>query len=796
MASNAARAEIKRDKLQLTLILVVFLAAFGMVFKPIQKVSDEQFVPVYYTFRFDQGFGERQRVRQQIKAELQDAFTDHDIPADTSLSFVSTTELKFKVSIVDQGKVDEYGKSLAMLCDDVLGTKYGKYKAIPPDASGFPDEPLAKIGPYGIFKPKPHVKLGLDLQGGVHLVLKARTQNVQFEYQLATNAKDLIAALDAADKANPLDVTGAPAEPAAGEAPVDKPADGEATADAAKPADGEATADAEKPAETAQPADAEKPAETAQPADAKPETSPDGGEPIRMAQADDAPAGDEATGDEAAADEEAPVETETSSEEAAQLADEALIERVEARLDGIVAGLKREYGDRIGDVYSEVVSSNVVVFRTYVEPGPGSQDVVGGHARIIDGALKQSFAQTRALSAPTVNDIDVAKAMGDVRRIIEERVDGLGVSEAAVREQGTDRVVVEMPGIKDPEEAIAILGTTARMEFRKVPEQFEVVNDQIGGASDVRFTVDGKTVPDELVYYQAPEFGQSKNIMVGADLAKGSVQVTFDQEGQPAISLGLNKEATRRFDQFASENKDKWLAIYLDRKCIDARVLKESRYGGQVLLTGGFETTKDATNLKILLDAGALPVPVDVVEQRTVSATLGADSVRQSSRAALAGLALILLFMIALYRLPGATAAVALLGYCLLTMAALVAFDAALTLPGILGLVLSIGMAVDANVIVFERLKEEMRENDAPMLGAFIKRSYERAWSAILDGNVTTLIIGIILFAKGTGPIRGFAVTLMIGIACSMFTALVVTRKLQNLSAHHAFGNNRALYRK
>lgn len=778
MASNAARAEFKRDRLALIAILVLFLIAFGVVFKPVRRVSDDELVPVYYTYRFETGFGERSRVRQQLKAEIQDAFTAHDVPADTTVSFVSTTELKFKVNVFDDSKVAEYGQSTRKLVDDVMGTKYGKVVSEKTDASGFPEQPLAKIGAFGIYKPKPHVRLGLDLQGGVHLVLKARTQNVQFEYQLADNATDLIAALDKADKEQPLSVTGQSAA-------ADQPAEGD------KPAAGNPPAEAEKPAEADKPAAGDPPAEAEKPGDAKPETQPDGGEPIRMAQADDG-----TTGDEAPAEEEAPEEIETSQADAALLADEGLMERVEDRLDGIVANLKREYGERIGDVYAEIVSSNTVILHTYVEPGPGSQDLMGGHQRMIQEELKKVFPATKAVSAPDLVDIDVKKAMGDVRRIVEERINGLGVAEAEVREQGMDRVVVELPGIKDPDEAVKILGTTARMEFRKVPEQYEVRNEQIGGRSQVSFALDGKTVPDELVYHQAPEFGQSKNIMVGADLAKGSVQVTYDQEGQPAISLGLNKEASRRFDQFASENKDKWLAIYLDRKAIDARVLKESRYGGQVLLTGGFPTAKDATNLKILLDAGALPVPVDVVEQRTVSATLGADSVRQSSRAALWGLLLILVLMVALYRLPGLLADLALMGYCLLVMAALVGFQAALTLPGILGLVLSIGMAVDANVIVFERLKEEMRENDAPMLGAFIKRAYERAWTAILDGNVTTLIIAVILFWKGTGPIRGFAVTLSIGILCSMFTALVVTRKFQSLTTHAPFGNNRALYRK
>ncbi|NUQ01174.1 MAG: protein translocase subunit SecD, partial [Armatimonadetes bacterium] len=505
----------------------------------------------------------------------------------------------------------------------------------------------------------------------------------------------------------------------------------------------------------------------------------------------EAPAGEEAT-------EEALEEKQTDADEAQKLADEGLRTRVEDRLNAIVQAMAREYGERIGDVHAEVVGSNITIIRTYVKSGGDAEQQVKAHGNLLLAALKKYFPAVRQIGEAERLEIDTARAMSDVKQIIGERIDRLGVAEANVREQGLDRVVVELPGVKDPDEAVAILGTTARMEFRKVDEEFEVRTEEgVDGRNKVSFVLKAtnKPVPDELVYYKAPEFSGDKNIMVGSQLAPNSVQVTYDQEGQPAISLALNKLASRRFDAFASENQGSQIAIYLDRRCIDARTVKETHYGGQVQLTGGFATVTEARNLKILLDAGALPVPVDVVEQRTVSATLGADSVRQSSRAAIWGLVLILIVMIGLYRVPGVLACAALIWYGMAVLAILVAVDATLTLPGILGFILSVGMAVDGNVISFERLKEELRENpNRPML-AIIRNTYDASFAAIFDGNVTTLISGVVLFVLGTGPIRGFAVTLSIGTMCSMLSALYLTRTLQNLVAVTPIGANRRLYR-
>ena len=265
-----------------------------------------------------------------------------------------------------------------------------------------------------------------------------------------------------------------------------------------------------------------------------------------------------------------------------------------------------------------------------------------------------------------------------------------------------------------------------------------------------------------------------------------SSDLSFTKGTEPAVNLTLTSEGAKRFDAFARDNLNKYLAVYLDGEVISAPQMHATQFNGQVQISGGFQTLDEANALKILLNAGSLPVPVDVVEQRTVSATLGADAIRQSAIAGAIGTLLIITIMVVLFRVSGILANVALVLYCILTLAALQLVGATLTMPGILGLLLSVGMAVDANVIVFERLKEEVREYPTRPLAANLRHAYDRSWPAILDGNVTAMMMAIVLYALGTGAIRGFAVTLALGIFCHLFTALVVTRKLQTwLAASH-----------
>jgi len=430
----------------------------------------------------------------------------------------------------------------------------------------------------------------------------------------------------------------------------------------------------------------------------------------------------------------------------------------------------------------DVIGGNIVQIRTQSK-GEEQRKV---QAQRLLGALHKRFPAVELISQRTLEL--PPDPVHEVREIIRRRIDKLGIAEPLIQRQGQDRIIVEMPGIKDPEEAIAMLGTTAQLEFRKVPEKYrpEVKRGPEGREATIFLDKDGTEVPTEVVFHEGEQ------VLYGTDLKAGSAVVGFDQFQKPTVNLALTDEGARKFDEFAKKNYHKYLAIYLDRECISAPRMEARHFGGKVQISGGFESVEEANELKILLNAGALPVPVDVVEQRTVSATLGADSVKRSYLSGFCGLLAVALVMITFYRLPGVIASGALLIYCLLVLAAMAGLHATLTLPGIFGFILSIGMAVDANVIIFERFKEELRSGKT--LRSAIQAGFERAWAAILDGNVTTLLIAAVLYLMGTGPIKGFAVTLFLGNVISLFSAVTVTRLLMNLAASTRLGNRREMY--
>ncbi|MBI2301932.1 MAG: protein translocase subunit SecD [Armatimonadetes bacterium] len=793
MASSVAQAELRREKAWTLACFLVFLGSFCIVFRPIRLIAEEKFVDVFFVYRYEKAFGPGERQKDSLKDQLLQRLTKDKVAVEANVTFPTTTELKVRVPLQTREEAGDSDTKIQKILDEMV-KENGKRIESQSDLSGFPDRELYRLGRIGFYRPKVHLKLGLDLQGGVHLVLKARTQNVEFEYKLADNAVDLIAALDAADKADgAAKPASAPTTSAAPATPAEKPA--AATTAPATPAapPEKPAAGATKPAAPAAPA--EKPAA---PSEKKPATTPDGGQPIRMAQLPDKPppAGD-ATGEEDAPANAGKEET-VSPEEAKLLSDEDLRQRVVDRMALLVARIKQDYGDQVGDPYGEVVGSNIAIVRTFVAD-PGSvkgKAAAEGHARILLLELQKVFPKATAKFAePQVIDVP-ADAMQQVRDVVMKRIDRLGVSEAEVHTQGTDRVAVELPGVKDPDEAVRLIGTTARLEFRKVPSRYEpeTTSEGAGKATHFRLKGSNEVVPTTLVYYEAPEFEGDKNILVGADLKANSANVGFDQQAQSCVNLALRPKGAKKFDRFAQDNFKEYLAIYLDRQVISAPVMNSRHFSGAVQISGGFKTVEEANELKILLNAGALPVPMDVVEQRTVSATLGADAVRQASRAGLVGVILVVLLMALVYRVPGVLADIALVGYGVFVLCGLVMFHATLTLPGILGFLLSLGMAVDANVIIFERLKEEMRQSATRPIAGCIRQAYERALTAIVDGNVTTVIAGVVLFLFGTGPIRGFAVTLLIGVVCHLFTALVVTRRFQNLLAGSRFGQNRKLY--
>jgi preprotein translocase subunit SecD len=358
---------------------------------------------------------------------------------------------------------------------------------------------------------------------------------------------------------------------------------------------------------------------------------------------------------------------------------------------------------------------------------------------------------------------------------IRNRVDQFGVSEPDIRPQANDRILVQLPGVKDPERAIAIIGKTAQLEFKLV--------DETARSEDV---AQGKLPPGSKVYpmrHFDPATGkvqQTEIVLKDRTLLTGEyitdARVRIDQQyNRPYVALEFDPQGARIFERITGEHVKERLAIVLDGVVYSAPVIQEKISGGKASITGSF-TMDEARDLAIVLRAGALPAPIKILEKRTVGPSLGQDSIRKGIVAALVGGIAIVVFMAFYYRFAGLIADLALIMNILLILAALAAFQATLTLPGIAGIILTIGMAVDANVLIYERIREELRLGKTPR--AAIDAGFSRATVTIVDSNVTTLIAAVVLFQFGTGPIKGFAVTLSIGILASMFTAIIVSRMI------------------
>mgnify|MGYP003618307124 FL=1 len=325
-------------------------------------------------------------------------------------------------------------------------------------------------------------------------------------------------------------------------------------------------------------------------------------------------------------------------------------------------------------------------------------------------------------------------AVRRVLKVIEKRINELGLTEPIIQRQGERRIIIELPGIKDPEKAIEMIGKTALLEFQ-----------------------DEKGVTH----------------LTGKDLKDARAQI--DQAKQNLVSLEFSDQGGKVFGELTSKNVGKHIAILLDKQVLTNPVVNEPILGGKAVITGN-KTIEEAERLAILLRSGSLPVKVEVLETRTVGPTLGDDSKEKSKLAFTVGILLITVFMLAFYRLSGLVANVSLLLYVVMLLVCLRMLNATLTLPGIAGIILSMGMAVDANVLIFERFKEEHRAGKT--LRASMDAGFSRAFVTIFDSNVTTLFASVILFFFGSGPIKGFAVTLSLGIVLSMFTAITITKIL------------------
>lgn len=367
----------------------------------------------------------------------------------------------------------------------------------------------------------------------------------------------------------------------------------------------------------------------------------------------------------------------------------------------------------------------------------------------------------------------IGTAIGSMLRILSDRINALGTTEPTIQRQGVDRILVQVPGLTDPRQLKEVLGKTAKLNF-----QLEC--DSQPTAADQRPPLDCESYPQQNGQGAFWVKSSKKDTVSGALLV--DAQPGFDsRNGEPIVNFRFNTKGSLEFGRLTSENVQRRFAIILDGEVVSAPVIQTAITGGSGQISGNF-TVDSAKTLAIVLRSGALPAELTIVEERTVGAGLGADAVRAGFLAGILGLVLILLFMVLVYGLFGFFADVALLANLAMLIGIMSGLGATLTLPGIAGIVLTMGMAVDSNVLVFERIREEVSAGRGPLNS--IETGFQRALGTILDANITTFIAAVVLFAMGSGPIKGFAVTLGIGIMTTVFTAFTLTRLIVAFWVH------------
>tara|TARA_X000001036_G_scaffold359947_1_gene342759 strand:+ start:241 stop:1782 length:1542 start_codon:yes stop_codon:yes gene_type:complete len=374
------------------------------------------------------------------------------------------------------------------------------------------------------------------------------------------------------------------------------------------------------------------------------------------------------------------------------------------------------------------------------------------YKKIINNQIEISFSKYGLL---TINNSALKQSIEIVRR----RIDDVGTKEPTILQRGEKRILVELPGLKDPERIKALLGKTAQLNFRLVSD-----NNEFGS--------------DELISENGEKLNISKRIiMSGENLidAQPSIQ---NQNNEPTVSFTLDRLGSQKFGRATTDNVGKRLAIVLDGEIVSAPNINEPITSGNGMISGNF-TFQEATDLALLLRSGALPTPLIVVEERTVGPDLGEDSIKSGITSLIVGFILVILFMLYKYKIFGLIANTALIANLLMLIGVLTILEATLTLPGIAGIILTVGMAVDANVLIFERIREELK-TEKSAIHAF-DSGYSRAKITVLDANITTLIAAVILFAFGSGPVKGFAITLGIGIVTTLFTAYFLARHLTSM---------------
>jgi preprotein translocase subunit SecD len=453
--------------------------------------------------------------------------------------------------------------------------------------------------------------------------------------------------------------------------------------------------------------------------------------------------------------------------------DKAIENNVE-RIRGDLINVLREKGvsgvsvERVGtQIQVKVAATNAERVRGILKSDFGH--LVEAKTPQTSGGISEFYLTLSKEELRSLRDYAVDQSLETIRN----RIDQFGVSEPIIQREGQENILIQLPGIQDPERAKEIIGKTALLEFKLVDDTVNVEDAIKNGPPPGRQVLYGHAGKGEGLAAEKQAYVlESRPLMTGEYIQDARVRPAEQLHGA-SVELILNASGARLFEQITAANVKRRLAIVLDNRVYSAPVIQERIGGGRASITGSFDI-KEARDLSIVLRAGALPAPVEILEERTVGPSLGSDSIRQGVISFVVGSSLVIVFMIVYYRGAGAIADVALLFHILFLLAILAALKAVLTMPGIAGIVLIAGMAVDANVLINERIREELRAGRTPR--SAIEAGYQHAMPAIIDTNVTTFRSGLILFQFGTGPIKGFAVTLCVGILTTVVTAVYMTR--------------------
>lgn len=653
-----------RGKWWIITIVLLFVLSFLYAFQPVRVIPKTGDVQSTFRYTFPKPLAEGQAQLAVKAQEIREYLTGRGLELDR-VEFKEANVLEIETLALDDKQAEA---DRAKLLSE-LAAKYAGVTAMALPDEQQTEQPLAQLGSViGLYRPSLKVKLGLDLQGGAHVVLRCLPES-RFVFT----------------------------------SPEERPMSQKPLAEGQKPV--ATTAD---------------------------------GKPIV----------------------------------ATNLTPEKLAENVTAAM--------QRGGVDPKTVQVQVPSDNMLLVTTQAL----NKDQADKHGKLLQGFLERSFTGVNITAKDPESVFLEAETAEKVKNIIDRRLYFMSdIREPVIQKQGMDQIIVELPGVKDPDRVVSILRSTAMLEFRLIPQRYTCPGSEQDDYSVWSDSQSGQTVPWERV------LAESEAEFTGRDLMSNAVVETNGAKGGWVVGFELRGDKKAAFRDFTRKNVQRLMAIVLDGQCQMAPVIK-GEIPGKGIIEGNF-TAADARDLKLLLNAGALPVPLEIQENRTISATLGSYAIQRSLLAGVVGFGLVMVFMIGMYRLPGALSILALLLYVVIVLAVLVFTKTTVTLPGIAGIILSIGMAVDANVLIFERLKEEVWAGKS--MRAAIEAGFERAWTAILDANVNSLIVAAVLYFLGSSSIKSFAVTLFVGVVCSLFTAVTVSRWMVTMIGTSRVGQHHGL---